>query len=75
MATAAACAKELLSVIQSSGVAVTLTAADRLCSSPTVCLVPFERDTKSIGRGDIIEIEKRFQVQKRFVLPGIGEVG
>ena len=76
-ATAAACAKELLGIIQRSGVAVTLTAADRLSPSRKACFaVPFERDSKFIGREDIItEIDRRFEVQRRVALAGIGGVG
>jgi nucleoside phosphorylase len=76
-ASAAACAKELLGIMQSSRVADTLTAADRLSASRTVCFsVPFERDSKFIGREDVIaEIDRRFEVQRRVALAGIGGVG
>jgi hypothetical protein len=38
--------------------------------------VPFERDSKFIGREDIIaEIGRRFEVQRRVALAGIGGVG
>ena len=76
-ATAAACAKELLGIIQRNRVAVTLTAADRLSLRQTVCFaVPFERDSKFIGREDIItEIDRKFEVQRRVALAGIGGVG
>jgi nucleoside phosphorylase len=76
-ASAAACAKELLGIMQSSRVAGTLTTADRLSASQTVCFaVPFERDSKFIGREDVIaEIDRRFEVQRRVALAGIGGVG
>jgi nucleoside phosphorylase len=76
-ASAAACARELLGIIQSSRVADTLTAADRPSASRTVCFaVPFERDSKFIGREDVIaEIDRRFEVQRRVALAGIGGVG
>jgi hypothetical protein len=76
-AAAAACAKELLGIIQRNRVADTLTAADRLSASRTVCFaVPFERDSKFIGReGIITEIDRRFEVQRRVALAGIGGVG
>jgi hypothetical protein len=58
--TATACVKELLGIIQRNGVEVTLTAADQLSPSRTVCFaVLFERDSKFIGREDVItEIDK-----------------
>jgi nucleoside phosphorylase len=76
-ATAAACAKELLGIVQRNRVAVTLTTADRLSPSRTVCFaVPFERDSKFIGREDVItEIDRRFELQRRVALAGIGGVG
>jgi nucleoside phosphorylase len=76
-ASAAACAKELLSIIQRNRAADTLTAADRPSASRTVCFaVPFERDSKFIGREDVItEIDRQFEVQRRVALAGIGGVG
>ena len=76
-ASAAACARELLGIMQRNGVADTLPAADRLSASRTFCFaVPFERDSKFIGREDVItEIDKRFEVQRRVALAGIGGVG
>jgi hypothetical protein len=39
-------------------------------------MVPFERDTKFVGRGNtLLEIEKRFENQSRIALAGIGGVG
>jgi hypothetical protein len=45
--------------------------------SQTACFtVPFERDSKFIGREDIIaEIEKQFEIRRRVALAGIGGVG
>lgn len=38
--------------------------------------VPFERDSKFIGREDVItEINRKFEVQRRVALVGIGGVG
>ena len=38
--------------------------------------VPFERDSEFIGREDIItEIDRKFEVQRRVALAGIGGVG
>ena len=38
--------------------------------------MPFERDSKFIGREDIItEIGRKFEVQRRVALAGIGGVG
>jgi hypothetical protein len=38
--------------------------------------VPFDKDAKFIGREDIlIEIDKKFKVQRRVALAGIGGVG
>jgi hypothetical protein len=76
-ATAAACAKELLGIIQRNRVTVTPTAADRLSLSRTVCFtVPFERDSKFVGRKDVItEIDRRFEVQTCIALAGVGGVG
>ncbi|KAE8454609.1 hypothetical protein EG329_000232 [Mollisiaceae sp. DMI_Dod_QoI] len=45
-------------------------------SRTTFFIVPFERDTKFIGREDIMnKIFKRFEVQRRVALAGIGGVG
>jgi nucleoside phosphorylase len=76
-ATAAAYAKELLGIIPKIRVAGPPTASDRLSPSRTVCLtVPFERDSKFIGREDIIaKIDRQFKVQRRVALAGIGGVG
>lgn len=76
-AIAAACAKELLCIVPRNRVTVTLTTADRISPSQTVCFaVPFERDSKFIGRQDVIaEISRQFEVQRRVTLAGIGGVG
>lgn len=75
-ATAAACAKELLGIIQSNRVAVMLTAADRLCPSRTGRFsVPFKWDAKYAGRGVIAEVEKRSKIQRHTALAGIGGAG
>jgi hypothetical protein len=49
----------------------------QLSPSRIACfIVPFERDSKFIGREDIIaEIGRRFEVQRRVALAGIGGVG
>ena len=51
--------------------------SDRTSPSRTICFtVPFERDSNFIGREDIIaEIGRKFEVQRRVALAGIGGVG
>ena len=51
--------------------------SDRTSPSRTICFtVPFERDLNFIGREDIItEIDRKFEVQRRVALTGIGGVG
>jgi hypothetical protein len=58
-------------------VLVSANSSDRVSPSQTACFtVPFERDKKFIGREDIItEVGRRFEVQRRVALAGIGGVG
>jgi hypothetical protein len=53
------------------------TSSDRPSLPQTVLFtVPFDRDAKFIGREDIIkEIDRKFEVQRRVALAGIGGVG
>jgi len=67
----------LFHALMLSPVLVSANLCDRRSSPPIVCFtVPFERDSKFIGRGDIItEIGRQFKVQRRVALAGIGGVG
>jgi nucleoside phosphorylase len=58
-------------------VLVSANLSDQTSPSRTICFtVPFERDSKFIGREDIItEIDRKFKVQRRVALAGIGGVG
>jgi hypothetical protein len=58
-------------------VLVSANLSDRTSPSQTICFtVPFERDSKFIGREDIItEIDRKFEVQRRVALASIGGVG
>lgn len=58
-------------------VLVSTNISNRISLSQRACFtVPFERDSKFIGREDIItEIDRKFEVQRRVALAGIGGVG
>jgi hypothetical protein len=60
-----------------SVVLVPQSVSDQVSPSRTASFtVPFERDSKFIGREDIIiEINRQFEVQRRVALAGIGGVG
>ena len=50
--------------------------SETISPSQACFTVPFERDLKFIGREDIIvEINRRFQTQRRVALAGIGGIG
>jgi len=58
-------------------VLVSANLSGQVSPSRTACFtVPFERDSKFIGREDIItEIGRQFEIQRRVALAGIGGVG
>jgi hypothetical protein len=66
-----------ISIFILSLVLVSTNLSNRTSPSQAICFtVPFERDSKFIGREDIItEIDRKFEVQRRVALAGIGGVG
>ena len=60
-----------------SSISIAANSSNQISPPRTACfIVPFERDPKFIGREELItEIDRRFEVQKRVALAGIGGVG